>query len=164
MSIDESNPLYDACVGFMVAEKSEADSWAKVARLVQTKVDNGVGDVAVLKAEFAVVEKQIKHDFGVTTLPTTWRTAKSSSLAAARAGVSLTDEAGNIKPKSALEDEVRIKIALDRPVESVSTEVVRLLTEASNLMHLASWTSVQQRHVDYAINVLRVARGRVTNA
>lgn len=162
MSVDESNPLYDACVGFMVAEKSEADSWAKVARFVQTKVENGHGDDALLKAEFVVVEKQIKQDFMVTTLPTAWRTAKSTALAAAHAEVCLLDASGNVKGKSSVEDEVRAKkgdVGL-----TGADKLVMCLRSAIKQLDGARFNDAELLSIDPLLHDLVTARGTVINA
>jgi hypothetical protein len=163
VSVNESNPLYEACVGFMVAEKSEADSWEKVARFVQTKVDNGSGDEAQLKAEFSVVEKQIKKDFSVTTLPTAWRTAKSTAMSAARAEVSLLDDTGTVKGKSGIEDEVRGK-KLGTDVPTLVEKIVADLSNSASRMTGLRITSLDMLLLDAAVESVNYARRTCVDA
>lgn len=162
MSVDESNPLYDACVGFMVAEKSETDSWEKVARFVQMRVVNGYGEEALLKAEFHVVEKQIKHDFKTTTLPTAWRTAKSTALAAAKHGVSLVDPSGAVKGKSATEDEVRALKTTDE--KSLAFYVAEHLNRAAREVTGLRVDSFERAALDAALTNVSLAIGTIVDA
>ena len=106
--IDETTSLlYDACVGFMVSEKTGRDSWAKVAVFVDGKVKAGVS-VSDIRSEFKVVEQQLKADFKVATLPAAWRSAKTAALNAARAGVAMVDQEGGAHGKTAVEHATKI--------------------------------------------------------
>lgn len=102
---ENSNPLYSACVGWMVSERTDEDSWSAVAKCVAGKVKDGV-DVDVIVTDFKVTEKQIKKDFSITVLPTAWRTAKHTALKALREGVSLLHDDGTPKAKTALDKEI----------------------------------------------------------
>lgn len=93
--------LYEACVGFMVSEKTGTDSWEQVAKWVAEKVANGT-PYDHIKSAFEVTEKQIKADFKVATLPVAWRSAKSTALKAARKGVPLVDVDGKVAGKTAI--------------------------------------------------------------
>lgn len=85
--VSDGHALYQAAVGFMVASKSDADSWEHVARWVHAM--NGTATREEMKAEFKLVEKQIKADFNVTIMPSAWRSAKATALKAAILGVML---------------------------------------------------------------------------
>lgn len=100
------NILYDACVGFMVSERTGTESWELVAKWVAERRGNGA-DVPSIKAEFAVVEKQIKSDFKVATLPGAWRSAKSAALSAVKAGVPILRDDGTVKPKTELTNAIK---------------------------------------------------------
>lgn len=108
------HPLYNACVGYMVSEKSHADSWTSVVNFVQTCLTNGT-DIA---SEFKVVETQVKADFKVKSLPAAWRSAKSVAISAVTQGVVLTED-GKPLGKTAVERRVRLAKAGTVPDRSL---------------------------------------------
>jgi hypothetical protein len=102
-----TSKLYEAAVGFLVSEKSGANAWEQVAEFVHqfyTHQRDAVGDeperiLKMLKHEFRVVEVQVKKDYQVSRLPVAWRSAKSTAIAALKAGVQLMGDDGAM-PKS----------------------------------------------------------------
>lgn len=99
----QSNPLYDAAVGFMVAEKSGTNAWEQVATFVQHYVERNVGNPHLLrdlKTQFTVVERQVKKDFMVTALPGAWKSAKSHAINAVARDIPLFNEKGEVMPKT----------------------------------------------------------------
>jgi hypothetical protein len=101
---DENKVLYEACVGFMVGEKTTTDSWAAVAQWVHENRNKNTDD---LKGALKDVEARIKEDFKVTALPSAWRSAKSTALDALRVSVALVDEKGEVVPKTELSRRVK---------------------------------------------------------
>lgn len=92
--------LYDAAVGFLVADKSHSNAWAQVAEFTANYPlsDDGLHD---LQREFRTVERQIKKDFELGRLPAAWRSAKSTALKALKAGIPLLNVSnGTAVPKS----------------------------------------------------------------
>lgn len=96
------NPLYDACVGFMVSERTGTDSWEQVAMHVNKMQQAGLG-MDSIRTEFRTTEQQIKKDFSVSVLPTAWRTAKHTALKAVRNGVPLLGGDGKVLGKTAVD-------------------------------------------------------------
>ena len=100
----QGNKLYHAAVGFMVAEKSESNSWEQVAQFVHDFMHSHTTDpssIKLLKREFSVVEKQVRKDFQVGRLPGAWRSAKSHAINAAIKGIPLVHESdGSAMPKT----------------------------------------------------------------
>lgn len=93
--------MYDAAVKYMVAEKSESDAWKTVAM-----VSHGI-TIDDFNALIKSVESRIKKDFGISRMPTKWRSAKSTVLAAMKASVSVVGKDGDIVPKTQLGKAVR---------------------------------------------------------
>lgn len=91
--------LYDACVGFMVSEKTGKDSWEKMAQFVHAQASKG-SDIATIKAEFKLVEKQLKQDFKVSALPAAYRSAKTTALSALADAIPFVREDGSALPKT----------------------------------------------------------------
>ena len=96
--MSENGMLYDACVGYMVSEKTGADSWAAVCAYVNSK---WTVDKDLLRDEFKAVETRIKQEFGITVMPTAWRSAKTTALKAHANGVMVLCE-GVAVPKTSL--------------------------------------------------------------
>lgn len=105
---DETNQLYEACVGYMVSDQSKANSWDTVARET-VRLINEHKYIDAVESAFNAVEEQVRADYGVKKLPTAWRSAKSVALAALRNSVPLLDE-----------QQVRGKTAVEREMKAVS--------------------------------------------
>jgi hypothetical protein len=102
---DDNNVLYEACVGFMVGEKTHTDSWAAVAKWVHGCQDTMTLDD--MKKAIVKVEERIKADFKVSNLPAAWRSAKSTAFKAVKNSINLLGKDGEVQPKSALEKVMR---------------------------------------------------------
>lgn len=127
---EQPHPLYEACVGFMVSDRSKDDAWSKVAQFVDAR--RSTHSLDAMKAEFKVVEAQIKASFDVRTLPTAWRSAKSTALSAMRDGVALLDGEGAALGKTEVS-----KLLVPRNVKvapSAEEEAMRRMTDI--MLHL----------------------------
>lgn len=129
MATEESCKLYDACVGFLVSERTDSDAWADVCRHVQQAVNNG--DTSALVSEFKATEQQIKKDYAITALPTAWRTAKSTALKAVRCGIELVDVGGVVQPKTAVEKAITALTETAVPKNADSSDFVQLVAKAA---------------------------------
>jgi hypothetical protein len=92
--------LYEACVGYMVADRSESNAWKQVAEFV-TKERAAGKTLLQIKDVFQAVEQQAAKDFGVKGMPNSWRSAKSTALGAVVKGLALMHE-GQPLPKTVI--------------------------------------------------------------
>lgn len=109
----EESGLYLAAIGYLVADKTSEDSWAKVATWAVLCVQNNV-DLPMMKQGLKTVEQQVKADYKLTTMPAAWRSAKTAALKAVVAGVELVDLVGNVNGKSAVEKATKEKLVVPR--------------------------------------------------
>jgi hypothetical protein len=97
--IKDGHPLYDAAVGYVVSQKTDTDSWEKIAKFVATFPSS---DTTIVEATFKTVEAQMKADFGLTSLPAAWRSAKATALKAHKNGIVLVNSDSNVVGKTAV--------------------------------------------------------------
>jgi hypothetical protein len=154
---EETNALYEACVGFMVAEKSNTDSWEKVARFVDGLLKGGKS-LKEIKTEFFVVEHQIKKDFGVSTMPSAWRSAKSTALKAAAEGRDLVSAAG-VAGKTAVS-----KKATHPKKDGASLAMDHLASAHTELMGVATLTVGKWVAITDTIGRINEQLGRIGHA
>ncbi len=107
-AVPKNNPLYDAGVHFLVSKETGEQAWEKVARWVEAGHTAGQS-VEDMQAAFKAVEKQVKHDFKVGSMPSAWRSAKSVALAAVREGIRLVCTEGNPFGKTLIESLLKQK-------------------------------------------------------
>ena len=90
--------LYEAATNSLASDASSDNTWSKMvtASMVYT-------DVNVFKHELRKVERLIKSEYKLKSMPTAWRSAKSVVLGALDKGIKLTDENGLILGKSAMQ-------------------------------------------------------------
>lgn len=84
----EPDSLYEACVGYTVADKTKANSWDTICREVWRLQHMGSG-YAELRQVFKGAEENVKRDYGITEVSSAWRSAKSVALNAVKKGVPL---------------------------------------------------------------------------
>lgn len=126
--ITNGHPLYDAAVGWMVSERTDKDSWETVVRYVHARQEAG-DQLAQIKADFKVVEQQIKSDFTITQLPIAWRTAKSIALKAVAMGLPLLD-GGDVIGKTELDNRTKGSVPRNSGAPC-SDQVVQLIGSAT---------------------------------
>jgi hypothetical protein len=105
VELADGHALYDAGVGFLVSKKTDEDSWAKVANYVGSLAQKEV-PVDTISKVFKAVEAQLKKDFGVTSMPTAWRTAKATAFGALEKGVPLLAD-GAARPKTEVSKQLK---------------------------------------------------------
>lgn len=107
--------LYQAATHWLVSERADTDAWKLMG--VACGDCRSADDVKVL---LAVIEKRIKADFKLSTMPVRWRSAKSTILAAMKAGVPIIDPLGLPKPKTALSKQTKDCTVVDAPAPTAS--------------------------------------------
>lgn len=94
----------DVIVAYAVGERSQEDGWKKLCVLVHNTSLTNLPDV--LKN----IEAEYKEKFNAP-LPSAYRSAKSTAVKAANAGVSLLNEDGSVKGKTAVSKECAVPSA-----------------------------------------------------
>lgn len=123
MSEIHDSELYSAATNALASEASSENTFSKIATssLLYTSTDD-------FRRELTVVEKTIKSEFGLTKMPSPWRSAKSVILSCLDFGITLLDDNGNVKGKTLLQSEIKMKKKeTDTPEEDVFDVVVNSL-------------------------------------
>lgn len=110
------NAMYDAVVGFMVSERTDVDSWNLVATDVAARVKAGES-MDTIRLAMRMTEQQVKQDYSITSLPTAWRTAKHTALAAVANNVALLDSDDKPVPKTELDRRIKGGVPRNKPVK-----------------------------------------------
>lgn len=111
---EEKKPptLYDAAVNFLVSEETKSNAWEQVATYVNNAVQGGWTSEQ-LTAAFEAVEKQVKIDFALKNMPSSWRSAKTVAKQAAVLGVALVDkDTGKVNGKTVVEKANKLTLKL----------------------------------------------------
>ena len=98
MSTMHDSLLYDAATNSLASDVSSDNCWTKMVTAGLT-----VDDAKFFSKDIKAVEDLIKKEYGLKSMPSPWRSAKSVVLTAMAALIKLTDENGNIKGKSAIQ-------------------------------------------------------------
>lgn len=94
-----------------------------------TELDNGqITDSFIERCN--LIEEALKVQHNITSMPTSYRTAKSVLLKAAHRGVSVWDEDGNVVGKSELEK--RVRNAIEKTDSDVVTSATNVATPATS--------------------------------
>ena len=94
--------LYEAATNALASEASSENTWTKMVTAsfpYTTRKD--------FEKELKAVELLIKKEYGMTSMPTSWRSAKSIVLGAMKHEISLSDDNGHIKGKSAIQNALK---------------------------------------------------------
>jgi hypothetical protein len=142
-NIGEAHPLYNACVGYMVSEKSKTGAWEQVASYVQVCMDKGYTRQQV-EDEFSVIEEQVKAAFAVKSLPSSWRSAKTTALQAMAASVVLV-AGGKVVGKTAVSK--AIKAALTTKPEPFDRIMGHLSAAASYFYAIENGAISEAQHL-----------------
>ena len=95
--------LYEAATNSLAADASSKNCWSIMAT-------NSIGfDIKFFSGQLKAVEKQIKEEYKLTSMPNAWRSAKSVVLGAMAKGISLKDDNDNIKGKTQVQNELAEK-------------------------------------------------------
>jgi hypothetical protein len=123
--------LYEAATNALASDASSDNTWTKMVTASFVHVD-----ASTFKRELRLVEKQIKAEYKIGSMPVAWRGAKSIVLASMLLGISLTDANGVIKGKTAVQAAIKGKKVVAEPdlytqtlakVEWVATHFEELL-------------------------------------
>ena len=89
--------LYEAATNSLASDASANNCWSKMVECSK-------------EPKFVInlkdIERQIKEEYKLTTMPNAWRSAKSVVLGALAQGVSLIDENGNIIGKTEIQNKL----------------------------------------------------------
>lgn len=109
MSTDlHGSALYEAATNSLASESSAENCWTKIV------TSSFAMDLESFRKELRRVENLIKKEYGLKTMPGSWRSAKSVCLVASAAGIKMTNENGIIMGKSAAQLLIKgTKVALD---------------------------------------------------
>lgn len=99
-----STLLYEAATNALAADASGENTWTKMVeyyRSTTTTKEN-------FKKAIKETEDLIKKEYSLTSMPNAWRSAKSVVMGAIDKGIDLSDENGNIKGKTAIQDNLKV--------------------------------------------------------
>ena len=122
--------LYEAATNALASDASGENTWTK---MVTASFVHGSDKTAFYK-ELRTVEKQIKTEYALKSMPGAWRGAKSIVLAAMLKAIPLADENGLIKGKTAIQN--TLKDATLKPVKNAFTECKTRIEWIQNNRHL----------------------------
>jgi len=128
MSELHSSLLYDAATNSLASEASGDNCWTKMAT-----ASFGFTDSKEFAKELKAVEKLIKTEYKLKSMPNPWRSAKSVVLGAMQHLIQLTDSNGEILGKSTIQ--TKIKMAKE-------------LVELDNLKRCISACNSIRKHIE----------------
>lgn len=94
--------LYAAATEALVSETSATSTFEKMIAVAYTH-----STVDTFAKELKDTEKQIKKDYEIGSMPGPWRSAKSVIQSAMKLGISLVDDNGGYRGKSALQQKIK---------------------------------------------------------
>ena len=103
MSELHSSLLYDAATNSLASEASNDNCWTKMAT-----ASFGFTDSKEFAKELKAVEKLIKTEYKLKSMPNPWRSAKSIVLGAMQNLIQLTDSNGTILGKSTIQTKIKM--------------------------------------------------------
>lgn len=126
-----------ALVVFIAADQTKTNAWKLLCDLV-SKFST---DIPSLKEVLKNAEENVKKKHGIDTLPTAWRSAKSTALTALKAGVSFVGTDGTLLGKSEVYKEVKLQQTSPAPtptevpckLSDKDKDVVRVVMEYISL-------------------------------
>mgnify|MGYP003651267195 FL=1 len=122
--------LYEAATNALASDASGENTWTK---MVTASFAHGSDRVSFYK-ELRIVEKQIKTEYALKSMPGAWRGAKSIVLAAMLAAIPMADENGKIRGKTSVQD--ALKEATPKIVKDVFTECKNRIDWVGTHRHL----------------------------
>jgi hypothetical protein len=94
--------LYAAATEALVSETSATSTFEKMIAVAYTH-----STVDTFTKELKDTEKQIKKDYEIGSMPGPWRSAKSVIQSAMKLSISLVDDNGGFRGKSALQQKIK---------------------------------------------------------
>ena len=95
MSVIHESLLYDAATNSLASDASSDNCWTKMVTASFANPEHHT-----FQKELKEVEKLIKSEYKISSMPSPWRSAKSIVLSALKEGISLTGVNGEILGKS----------------------------------------------------------------
>jgi len=105
-----TSALYEAATNALASDASSDNTWTKMVTASFPHLD----DVS-FKKELRLVEKQIKSEYKIGSMPVAWRGAKSIVLACMTLGIAMTDSNGVILGKTAMQAAIKSKKVVAEP-------------------------------------------------
>ena len=102
MSELHDSELYQAATNALASDASSENTWTKMVTASFPYYEKN----SFLK-ELKIIEKLVKEEYKISTMPTAWRSAKSVVLNCLGLGIALQDENGTIKGKSLLQKAIK---------------------------------------------------------
>lgn len=101
---EQTSTLYAAATESIVSEASAASTFEKMIAVAYSHSTR-----ETFSKELKDTEKQIKKDFEITSMPSSWRSAKSVLEGAMKLDISLVDDNGGFLGKTALQSKIKEK-------------------------------------------------------
>ena len=122
MSAIHDSDLYSAATNALASEASASNTYEKIINSAMSHID-----FMDFRKEIANVEKIIRDEYGIASMPSPWRSAKSVVFGALAVGLSLLDSNGNAKGKSALQSEIKTaKSSTAEPIGNFEAALTKL--------------------------------------
>jgi len=102
MSEIHDSDLYAAATNALASEASAINTFEKIVSFAMSCLD-----VSDFKTQLYDVEKVIKEEYSLTSMPSPWRSAKSVCLSAFSFGISFLNENSVPKGKTRLQAEIK---------------------------------------------------------
>ena len=125
----EGTLLYTAATESLVAEQSGNNVYEKM-------MSYAIGlssDYGLFMKDIKSTEKQIKTDFGITSMPNPWRSAKSVISSAMKLKIPLYDNNGNFKGKTSLQLAIKALKTDVKEEKTVDHYVSKIMTTIKNI-------------------------------
>lgn len=104
---------------YAVSDKTNSNAWQSMCTTLVRIAADSKGDVEMVARTITAYEEEFKSSTGVTTLPASYRSAKSVAMKALVNGVPLLlNENGDVVPKTVLS--AKIKEAVNAPVKDAT--------------------------------------------
>jgi len=124
--------LYAAATEALVSETSATSTFEKMIAVAYTH-----STVDTFAKEIKDTERQIKNDFEVGSMPGPWRSAKSVIQSAMKLSISLIDDNGGFRGKSALQQKIKEAkpVKEDMTNEDYANKIIKALMEIPEDLH-----------------------------
>lgn len=157
----EVNELRDIAVAGLAAENLGGEVWNDMAKWVNAHKDMADSE---LKRIINTMERQFRHDYSTTTMPSAYRSAKSVAMAARKTGVVLVEANGEASGKTAVEGAIKAVRAVSKAVAGVAGIKGTPIDAAIEKLH--TWIVIEGKRPDnipqaqsFLTEIVRALRG-----
>jgi hypothetical protein len=126
-TIVPGSTLYAAATESLVSEASATSTFEK---MIQVAFSHSTGET--FAKEIKEVERQIRKDFEITSMPGPWRSAKSVIQGAMKLNIKLVDENGTYCGKTYLQNkikEMKSETKTEITEEEYSTKICKMISD-----------------------------------